>query len=140
MKFLWYFLTGLQFYPELLVECNLNAEEATIATQKLLILNPIPDAIFGINDTIAFAAMKEIKKHKLRIPEDIALVGFTDEFNSTVVEPAMTSVTHPTLKMGREAALLFFKCVEKGENFVEKVVLPAKLVVSESSVQKPHQL
>lgn len=136
MKFLWYFSTGLQFYPELLVECNLNAEEATIATQKLLILNPIPDAIFGINDTIAFAAMKEIKKHKLRIPEDIAFVGFTDEFNSTVVEPALTSVTHPTLQMGREAARLFFQYIQNDGNLTDNVVLPAKLVVRESSVKR----
>jgi LacI family transcriptional regulator len=127
---------GLLLNPDLLVECNLNADEATIATQKLLNLKQIPDAIFGINDTIAFAAMKEIKKHKLKIPEDIALVGFTDEFHSTVVEPALTSVTHPTLQMGKEAARLFFECIEKGENFAEKVVLPAKLVVRESSVKQ----
>jgi DNA-binding LacI/PurR family transcriptional regulator len=127
---------GLQFNPDLLVECNLNAVEATLATQKLLSLKQIPDAIFGINDTIAFAAMKEIKKHKLKIPEDIALVGFTDEFHSTVVEPALTSVTHPTLQMGKEAARLFFESIEKGQNFAEKVVLPTKLVVRESSVKK----
>ena len=126
---------SLQYNPDLLVECNLNAEEATIATQKLLNLNQIPDAIFGINDTIAFAAMKEIRKHRLRIPEDIALVGFTDEFHSTVVEPALTSVTHPTLQMGREAARLFFECIKNEGNFVEKVVLPTKLIVRESSVK-----
>jgi LacI family transcriptional regulator len=127
---------GLPYNPDLLVECNLNTEEATVATQKLLALKQIPDAIFGINDTIAFAAMKEIKKHKLKIPDDIALVGFTDEFHSTVVEPALTSVTHPTLQMGRESAQLFFKCIEKGENFEENVVLPTSLIVRDSSVKR----
>ena len=127
---------GLDFNPDLLVECNLNAEEATLATRKLLNLKQIPDAIFGINDTIAFAAMKEIRKHRLRIPEDIALVGFTDEFHSTVVEPALTSVTHPTLQMGKEAARLFFECIEKGAGFAEKVVLLTKLVIRESSVKR----
>ncbi len=129
---------GLQFNPDLLVECNLNTEEATLATQKLLGLEKIPDAIFGINDTIAFAAMKEIKKHKLKIPDDIALVGFTDEFHSTVVEPALTSVTHPTLQMGRETARLFFKCIETGENISENVVLPTSLVVRDSSVKRKN--
>jgi LacI family transcriptional regulator len=127
---------GLQFNPELLVETNLNANDATFATQKLLGLKEIPDAIFGINDTVAFAAMKEIKKHKLRIPEDIALVGFTDEFHSTVVEPALTSVTHPTLQMGREAARLFFDQIEKGTGSTEVVVLPTNLVIRESSMKK----
>lgn len=127
---------GLEFNHELLVECSLNAHEATIATQKLLSLKQIPDAIFGINDTIAFAAMKEIRKHKLKIPEDIALVGFTDEFHSTVVEPALTSVTHPTLQMGREAARLFFACVQNENMVAEKVILPTKLVVRESSAKR----
>jgi len=127
---------GLEFNPELLVESNLNTYDATLATRKLLSLKQIPDAIFGINDTIAFAAMKEIKKHKLKIPDDIALVGFTDEFHSTVVEPALTSVTHPTLQMGREAARLFFEQLEKGIGSTEKVILPASLVIRESSVKK----
>ncbi len=42
-----------------------------------------PDAILAMNDTLAFAAMKEIKKHHLRIPADIALIGYTDELHST---------------------------------------------------------
>ena len=43
----------------------------------------------------------------LKIPDEIALVGFTDEFHSTVVDPTLTSVTHPTLEMGREAARFY---------------------------------
>jgi LacI family transcriptional regulator len=125
----------IEFYPELLVECNLGANEATLATRKLLSLPEKPDAIFGINDTIAFAAMKEIKKHGLKIPDDIALVGFTDEFHSTVVDPTLTSVTHPTFQMGQEAARLFFKCTEAGSSTSERVVLPTELVIRKSSVK-----
>jgi LacI family transcriptional regulator len=126
------------FHPELLVECNLSADEATIATRKLLNLPERPDAIFGINDTIAFAAMKEIKEHGLKIPDDIALVGFTDEFHSTVVDPALTSVTHPTFQMGQEAARLFFKWIEKGTSFTERIVLPTELVIRESSLKSNY--
>lgn len=127
---------GLQFNPELLVETNLNATDAKLATQKLLNLKQIPDAIFGINDTVAFAAMKEIKKHKLRIPEDIALVGFTDEFHSTVVDPALTSVTHPTQQMGREAAHLFFDQILGRTDSPKEIILSTSLVIRESSVKK----
>jgi len=126
---------GLEFHPELLVECNLSAEDATAATRRLLNLKNKPDAIFGINDTIAFSAMKEIKKQGLKIPEDIALVGFTDEFHSTVVEPALTSVTHPTFQMGQEAARLFFLWIENGKPFRLNIVLPTELVVRKSSVK-----
>ena len=124
---------GLKFDPGLLATCNLNTNEAALATCELLNRNPVPDAIFGINDTVAFAAMKEIRKHGLKIPEDIALVGFTDEFHATVVEPALTSVTHPTLQMGREAARLFFNRIEQGAGYAEKVVLPTTLVIRDSS-------
>jgi DNA-binding LacI/PurR family transcriptional regulator len=129
---------GLQYDPDLLVTCNLSAADATRATRKLLSLSQPPDAIFGINDTIAFAAMKEIKKHGLKIPDDIALVGFTDEFHSTVVDPTLTSVTHPTKDMGREAARLFFECIKKGKNFNEQVVLQTEMVVRDSSVKRTH--
>ncbi len=127
---------GLKLYPELLVECKLNAEDAARATRQLLHLEEKPDAIFGINDTVAFAAMKEIKKYGLKIPDDIALVGFTDEFHSTVVEPPLTSVTHPTFEMGQQAARLFFKLIENDGPFNHTVKLPAELIVRESSIKQ----
>lgn len=126
---------GLKFDSKLVVECNLSTKDATRATQQLLKNKELPDAIFGLNDTIAFAAMKEIKKQGFKIPEDISLVGFTDEFHSTVVEPTLTSVTHPTFKMGQEAANLFFKRIETGKGFAEKIVLKTDLVVRESSLK-----
>ncbi len=126
---------NLPFDEGLLVSCNLSPADATGATQKLLALPKLPDAIFGINDTIAFAAMKEIKRQGLKIPHDIALVGFTDEFHSTVVDPPLTSVTHPTFEIGKAAAGLFFKTIENGKNFSENVVLQTELVVRESSIR-----
>ncbi len=127
---------GYTFNPDFLVECNLSTREATLATQQLLTLQERPDAIFGVNDTVAFAAMKEIKKQGLKIPKDIALVGFTDEFHSTVVDPALTSVTHPTSQMGQEAARLFFRWLELGHTFNQQVILPTELVIRDSSIKK----
>ena len=126
---------GLAFDPELLVKCNMSSEGAKKATARLLALPKPPDAIFGINDTVAFAAMKEIKRHGLKIPEEVALVGFTDEFHSTVVEPALTSITHPTFEIGQEAARLFFNRIENPEAKPVQVVLKTKLVVRKSSVK-----
>jgi len=126
---------GLEFHPELLVKCNMSSKDATKATVRLLDLDEKPDAIFGINDTVVFAAMKEIKRRGLRIPEDVALVGFTDEFHSTVVDPALTSVTHPTFEIGQEAARLFFRQIEHPEEKPKHVVLKTKLVVRDSSLK-----
>jgi LacI family transcriptional regulator len=127
---------GLDVRPELLEKCNLSTKDAIKATGRLLDLPEPPDAIFGINDTVAFAAMKEIKSRGLRIPEDVALVGFTDEFHSTVVDPALTSITHPTFEIGQEAARLFFRCIENFEAVPKQIVLNTKLVVRKSSVRQ----
>ncbi len=127
---------GLEYDQDLLVHCNLSIEDAKLATQKLLELKNKPDAIFGVNDTIAFAAMIEVKKQGYKIPDDISLAGFTDEFHSTVVDPPLTSVSHPTFKMGEEAAKLFFESIEKGKNINKRVMLPIDLVVRESSKRK----
>jgi len=110
----------------------MSADSATAATQRLLALPQPPDAIFGVNDTTAFAAMKEIRRQGLRIPADVALVGFTDEYHATVVEPTLTSVMHPTFEMGRTAALLFLEQT-RGKVAPRQVVLATQLVVRESS-------
>lgn len=128
--------SGLEYDADLLVHCNLSIDDAKLATKKLLALKNKPDAIFGVNDTVAFAAMKEVKKQGLKIPDDISLAGFTDEFHSTVVDPPLTSVSHPTFEMGEEAARLFFESLEKGKAVHKRVMLPIDLVVRESSIKK----
>jgi len=127
---------GLTYDSDLLVHCNLSIEDAKAATNKLLQLEHKPDAIFGVNDTVAFAAMIEVKKQGYKIPDDISLAGFTDEFHSIVVDPPLTSVSHPTYQMGKEAASLFFESIEQGKNMNKKVMLPIDLVVRESSLKK----
>ena len=130
---------GLPFDENLLAHCDLSIASASAATQQLLSLDLRPDAIFGVNDTTAFAAMKEIKRQGLRIPQDVGLIGFTDEFHATVVEPTLTSVMHPTYEMGREAALLFLEQVgAKTKVAPQQKVLTTQLVVRESSTPKAH--
>ena len=127
---------GLKFRNEYLVYSDLSLESAALATRKLIDLPNRPDAIFGVNDTVAFSAMKEIKKANLNIPNDIALVGFTDEFHATVVEPSLTSVMHPTFEMGNEACRLLIEQIESPLPFTPRqVVMKTKLVVRESSVR-----
>ena len=126
---------GLVFRPEYLEKCNLSTTSAAEATQRLLTLPTPPDAIFGINDTIVFSAMKEIRKYGLKVPEDILLVGFTDEFHATVVHPMLTSVMHPTYEMGRVAANLFFELTENMASEPKSVELKTNLVIRESSVR-----
>jgi len=127
---------GLEFQHEYLEECDMSTASAAQATRRLLTLPVPPDAIFGINDTVVFSAMKEIKGFGMKVPDDILLVGFTDEFHATVVEPTLTSVTHPTNEMGKVAARLFFELTENMNLPPRSVELKTSLVVRESSVKR----
>lgn len=119
----------------LIAQCNLSHDSASEAMNHLLQLAEPPDAVFGINDTVAFAAMKEIKKHRLKIPDDIGLIGFTDEFHATVVDPQLTSITHPTFEMGKTAAHLFFERIKKGIHN-KTIQLKTQLIIRESSAKR----
>lgn len=123
---------GFDLNPDYLLHCEMNPESATEATRKLLALPQPPDAIFGINDTVAFAAMKEIRRQGLSIPGDIGIVGFTDDYHATVVHPSLSSVTHPTFEMGETVAKLFFESIEGGSS-PKQVELKTRLVIRESS-------
>lgn len=128
---------GLKIRKDYLVSCDMTPAGARLATQKLLALPERPDAILSINDTVAFAAMKEIKKQGLTIPDDIALVGFTDEFHASIVDPELTSVMHPTYEMGQEAARLLINQIESEENKTPRqIVMRTTLVIRESSIKK----
>jgi LacI family transcriptional regulator len=126
---------GLDFDPCLLRPCNMLVEEAIQITDDWLALPEPPDAIFGINDRIIFEVMKELRKRGIKVPEEIGVIGFADEFHATFSTPQLTSTMHPTREIGIKAAELFFKKMEDPE-FVETVVLQAKLVVRESSVRR----
>jgi LacI family transcriptional regulator len=127
---------GLKFDPELLRYGILGSEETIQIIEELLSLPLPPNAIFGINDTVIFTVMKELKKRGIKIPEEIGLVGFADEYHATFTSPELTTITHPTKEIGLKAAELFFKKIDNMA-FAETIVLPTILVARESS-QKSH--
>ena len=127
----------LKFDKNLVEFIDLTIDDAAKAANKLLSLPDSPDAIFSVNDMVAYVTMKEIKRKGLRIPEDVLLVGITDEFHATVVDPPLTSIMHPTFDIGRECASLFFAQIQSKEKTppIQKV-MKTKLIVRESSVRK----
>lgn len=119
---------------ELVVCRKIDYEEGKIATETLLSLPQPPDAILAMNDTLAFAAMEVIKERGLRIPEDVAIIGYTDEQHANYVEPKLSAVSHQTYKMGETACQLLIEQI-KGDKTVKQVVIPTLLQVRESSIK-----
>jgi LacI family transcriptional regulator/LacI family repressor for deo operon, udp, cdd, tsx, nupC, and nupG len=129
---------GLPVDEELIIHYDLTPEKAIIYVKHLLDLPNPPDALFAINDPTAIAAMLVIKDKGLRIPHNIAVVGFSNDPSSALIEPGLTTVAQPVFDIGREAAQLFLEQVDiDPKEYTPKTkVLQTKLIVRGSSVNK----
>ena len=105
--------------------------------QALEMVTP-PTAIFAANDQLLIGAIRAIREAKLRVPEDISVVGFDDIPPSILVDPFFTVAVQPTYEMGRRAAELLVARLEgNGSNEFHHVILPVDVIVRESSGKPP---
>jgi len=88
-----------------------------------------PSAVFVGSDTMAMGALQAIRAAGLAVPEDIALVGFDDLPQATVVDPPLTTVRQPIRRMGVLAAEMLIDGLENGTQAPRRVVLPTELVI-----------
>ncbi len=122
----------LTFRPDLVTFGDLTEPSGAAATAQLLALSPPPTAVFALNDRMAMGAIHQIKAAGLRVPEDIAVVGFDDIPLAAMFDPPLTTVRQPAQEMGATAGRMIIGLVEgKIERFPE-VALPALLVVRDS--------
>ncbi len=118
----------------------LSTEDISIRNGKrltsiLLSLKKRPDAIFAITDNAAIGAIKTLHKFNVKIPDEIAVVGFSNSANSTIVQPELTTVDQPGDKIGRTAVQYLIKEIENPENEImtKTVELKTSLIVRDSS-------
>ena len=119
-----------------LVVCEkIDYQWALEASMQLLQREDRPDAILAFNDIITFAAFTAIKQTGLRIPEDVALIGFTDDVHAGYVTPKMSAIVDQSFEMGAEACRLLLKNIG-GDQKIYKKIVPQKLVIRETSAKK----
>lgn len=99
---------------ELIISYDLTLEKVAIYINHLLGLPQPPDGLFCINDPTAIKAMQVIKSKGFVIPQDIAVVGFSNDYASDLVEPSLTTMAQPIREIGRTAAQLLLDQVENG--------------------------
>ena len=118
-----------------LVVCEkIDYQWALEASMQLLQREDRPDAILAFNDIITFAAFTAIKQIGLRIPEDVALIGFTDDVHAGYVTPKMSAIVDQSFEMGAEACRLLLKNIG-GDQKIYKKIVPQKLVIRETSAK-----
>src|SRR6202022_4562471 len=97
---------GVEPDPRLLVSGESTSEGGTLATDHVLDLSPRPTAVFSGNNLMSIGALHAIVRRGLRVPDDVAIVGF-DDFPypwSDAFRPRLTTVAQPTYQLGRRAA------------------------------------
>lgn len=126
----------LPLRPEYETHIEFQTEEAEAALDAWLALPEPPDAIFAINYTNAFDLLVALKKRGLRVPHDVAVVGFGDEFMAAMIEPGLTTVNLHPYRIGQQAARLFLEQVRQKENFQPRTfIITGELVIRQSSLK-----
>jgi DNA-binding LacI/PurR family transcriptional regulator len=118
-----------------IVKCD-DIESAERLVPRLLMRQPRPDAIFAVNDLTAAQALMIIKRHGLKIPDDIAVVGFTNSQIATLTDPGLTSVDQKGYEMGQMAAKLLLDRIENPRTPLQNRIITSELVIRGSSSSK----
>jgi LacI family transcriptional regulator len=135
-------LDRLEGYRRAILERSLVLDEAMIiegdfteaggyyAMNKLLASKP--DAVFAASDIMALGAIRAIYEHGLRIPDDIAIVGFDDLPIATHSDVQLTTVRQPVVQFGIQAVELLLDLIENGINPPRHIILDTELIIRDS--------
>lgn len=129
---------GLPINEELIIPYDLSLNKVRIYVKHLLDMEQPPDAIFTINDPAGIEALKIIKERGLKIPEDIAVAGFNNDYASDLIEPGLTTISQPIRDMGRIAARQLVNMMDKDVSQwkASTTVLDPHLIVRGSTVRQ----
>ncbi|WP_046243890.1 LacI family DNA-binding transcriptional regulator [Hymenobacter terrenus] len=131
---------GIPIDDELIVFCEMDQKGGTQAMRQLLKLPRRPDALFSSNDLVAVGALQVAKTHRVRVPHDLTIAGFSNEAFTSLTQPTLSSVDQRCEQMGKTAVQLLQKMLKGNANRQEPprpIVLKPKLLVRESSQRRP---
>lgn len=129
---------NIPIVESLLIESNLTIKDGREKTKQLLTLPKLPDAIYAAGDYAALGALQILQENNIRVPQDIALVGFSNEPFTSLINPSITSISQNNKEIGRLVAEQFLQRVneKKAKREVSKIILKPKLIIRDSSKKK----
>ena len=117
--------------PELVVEGNFSEEDGYTAMKQLIPLHP--DAVFAASDSMALGAIRALREAGIKIPEEVALVGFDDLPIAAHTEPKLTTIRQPIQRTGSLAAETLIDILDHpDEIYARHIILPVELVIRET--------
>jgi LacI family transcriptional regulator len=128
----------IKFKEEYIIVTNMSQEAGAEAAEAILQMNPLPDGVFVSNDSCAVGCMLAMKQKGIRIPEDIAFVGFNNDAISKVIEPNLTTINYSGYEMGQTAARQLINHFNGAApiNSTNTIVLRSELIIRSSSLKK----
>ena len=129
---------NLPLSDELLIESNLSTIDGREKMLQLLSLEDKPDAVYVAGDYAALGALQILNEKKIKVPEEIALVGFGNEPFSSMVTPSITSIEQHSEEIGKQAAYVFLEHIKKDvvKQTLTKKILDVDLLIRDSSNKK----
>jgi LacI family transcriptional regulator len=129
---------GLSADHELIVECGPTIEDGYQAALRLLKLPSRPTALIAINDLLAIGALRAAGDLNLRVPTDLSLASYDDIAIANYLMPRLTTVAKDAIGMGREAVKLLLARIQDPNRPYQRISMPARLIVRESTGPAPY--
>lgn len=132
---------NIKFDEENVIIGNLSLEAGATAKEVIMQMKPMPDGVFVANDNCAVGCMLALKQAGIRIPEDIAFVGFNNDPVSKVIEPNLTTINYKGYEMGEVAAGNLINHLNGNATIhaTSTIILRSEIILRESSQKKKLQ-
>jgi LacI family transcriptional regulator len=115
---------------------NFRADGGRAKAAALLDLPDPPTAVFAFNDGMAIGVMREAAARGLRVPDDLAVVGFDDTVEADVTVPALTTVRQPLAELGRTAVSVLLRQLDNRHLEPLRIELETRLVLRDSTAAR----
>lgn len=128
----------IAFDKKMVLVNDLSETAAEESALQLIAMSPRPDGVFITNDFSAAVFIRTLKEKGVRVPEDIAVVGFNNDAIGKLIEPSLTTIHYPGQEMGEVVALTLVNHL-KGLVDVQhtrKIIIRSELIVRDSSLKK----
>jgi DNA-binding LacI/PurR family transcriptional regulator len=126
---------GIPIDHDMITYGGLEEKNGIAALRELTSRCPMPEAIFAVNDPVALGAYKEIKHRGLKIPQDVALIGFGNITLSSYLDPPLTTVSQFPYELGRTAAAVLLRRIENSKHEMSPAmeVIKTELILRKSA-------
>jgi signal transduction histidine kinase/AraC-like DNA-binding protein len=131
---------GIPFEPKLIAYGAHRKEGGAIAMQQILDSDQTFDALIASNDLSCIGAIDVLQQAGLRIPEDVAVIGFDDILEARSLSPSLSTVRHPTFSLGFQAVVTLMEYIQGQREGSTKVIVPTRLITRESCGCRPGTL